>query len=320
MRKQMLLGTDLNLSNICYGTGNFGTRLTREEGFAVLDAYADVGGNFIDTANVYCKWVEGLGNSSEQYIGAWLKARNAYNKMVIATKGGHYSFDQPQIPRINKAELQKDLEESLRTLGLDHIDFYWLHRDDERQEIGAIMEIMEGFVKEGKIRYYGASNYTRERMEAARIYADKTGINGFTAVSNQWSMAEVNPGCNINSDPSLVMMDKAYYQWHEQHQVPIIPFSASAYGIFQKRLLGQQLSAEMKKAYTNHKNDVIYQGLCLMSEETGLSVYALSVAWLLNQPFQVFPVASVSKVSQLKDFFEASEVVLDREFVERYIP
>ena len=90
-----LNNTELNVSRICLGTAGFGEKLNEEECFRILDAFVQAGGNFIDTANVYCKWVEGLGNCSEQIIGKWLRQRKTDGKVIVATKGAHYSFEDP---------------------------------------------------------------------------------------------------------------------------------------------------------------------------------------------------------------------------------
>lgn len=221
---------------------------------------------------------------------------------------------------MQESAIRTDLAESLRTLGLDCIDFYWLHRDNENVEIEAIVDMMEGFVKEGKIRYYGASNFKRYRMADAVGYAENQGIRGFSAVSNQWSMATVNEGGNMNSDPSLVMMDSDYYQWHTKSEMPMIPFSSGAHGFFDKLYRNAVMSDEMKRAYMNEQNLAMYDALCEWMKISGESVYALSLAWLLNQPFQVFPVAAVSRPEQLHDFVRASEIVLEKNLAEKFIP
>ena len=317
MQKVNLYHTDLVLSNICYGTGNFGDTLDKSQAFGNLDCFVEMGGNFIDTANVYCKWLPGTGNSSEQFIGEWLRNRGAYQNVVIATKGGHYDFEKPDISRVNKEEIKRDLEESLRTLGLDCIDFYWLHRDDESKEVGEILEFMEELVKEGKIRFYGASNFKMSRLEEARVYAEKNNIKGFSAVSNQWSMASVNKGFNLNADKSLVMMDQQYYEWHEKHRMPMIPYSASAHGFFSKLERGT-LSEDMKKAYLNERNQKLFALLKEASREYGVSLYCLTQAYFFCHEFQVFPVAAVSRPEQLKDFDAASELVLDKDWIDQF--
>lgn len=314
MKKLKLKNTDLELSNICYGTGNFGERLTKEEAFRNLDLFAAAGGNFIDTANVYCRWVPGMKNCSEQFIGEWLKSRSAYNKVVIATKGGHYDLKKPEVSRINPAEVRKDLLESLQTLGLSQIDFYWLHRDDPEMEIEAIVDMMEQFVREGLIRYYGASNYRQDRMEAAVQYAQDSGIQGFSAVSNQWSLASVNTGEDLKRDKTLVMMDGSYYQWHQKTGMPMVPYSSGAHGYFQKLYEGKELTEKLRRTYENDKNSRIFETLAALHQETGVSVHVLSLAWLLNQPFEVFPVVSATRPEQLNDFFAASELEVSRDF------
>lgn len=335
MKKQRMKGTGLDLSRICLGTGNFGEKLDRKQAFELLDRFRDMGGNFIDTANVYCRWVPGLENSSEQYIGQWLKERNAPGHMAVATKGGHYDFSRPERSRVNPADISRDLEESLKTLGVDCIDLYWLHRDDETRDIGQILDFMEELVRQGKIRYYGASNFRRERLEAAERYAQSHGIKGFCAVSNQWSAASVNPGWNLNPDPSLVIMDEDLYQWHKKGLVPAAPFSSSAHGFFSKlhragiqapegnvsredvsRALKESTMAEgLKRAYMNQRNLKLYGILSRAAGDYGLSLFAMSQVYFFNRPFQVFPVCAVSAADQLLDFEAAEQCVLDKELI-----
>ncbi len=320
MKRIKLSGTDLELSNICLGGGGFGVKLTEDQAFEVMDAFAEAGGNFIDTANVYCRWVPGKGNCSEKIIGKWLKSRNSYKTAVIATKGGHYDFDEPQKSRITESEIRKDMEDSLKTLGLDYIDFYWLHRDDENKPIEDIVNILEKLVGEGLIRFYGASNYKLDRIIAAKKYASENNLRGFSAVSNQWSLASVNPGANINPDPTLAFMTEEYYRWHRETLMPVIPYSSTAFGFFEKlaRAGGDEtkLPEDMRRAYVNSRNLRIYRELVPLSKKLGVSVHALSLACLTNQPFDVIPINSVRNTRQLKDIIRASEVELGLNFME----
>ena len=331
MKKIKMLNTNLELSNICLGCGDFGGKLSKDEAFEIMDTYVVSGGNFMDTANVYCRWIPGKGNCSEKIIGDWLKSRNAYHKVIVATKGGHYDLENPSIPRVNKKAITKDLEESLKTLGTDCIDFYWLHRDDETKPIEEIIEIMEEFVKSGKIRYYGASNYTLERMQKAKDYAIKNKYQGFSALSNQWSLATVNSQINVKADPSLKSMSPAFYQWHKKYNIPIVPYSATASGFFEKlyranpiikngELISSldelKMSENIKNNYINKCNISIYEELLKLKKENEVSLYVLSLAYLLNHPFQVFPISSVSRKEQLQDFVKASDIVLDRKIIE----
>lgn len=326
MRYVNLKDTDLQLSNVCLGTANFGEKLNRDQAFELLDAFVRNGGNFLDTANVYCRWVPGLGNCSEQVLGEWLKSRGAYRNVTIATKGAHYHIDsEDKSPRVNEQAIREDLEESLRTLGLDQMDFYWLHRDDPNRPVEEIIDIMEALREEGKIRFYGLSNYRVDRLSQARAYLASKGKCGPYAVSNQWSLASINPGGNTNPDPTLVEFSEEEYTWHKESLVPVIPFSSTAMGFFEKLKAAEvqardgQIVAEgalsliapsLRKAYLNEENLRSYEKLLAIQKETGHSLQALSVAWLTNQPFQVIPVGSARNVEQLQGLLEGSEIEL----------
>ena len=329
MKYIKLHNTSLELSNICLGAGSFGTGLNEDGTFEILDAFSEAGGNFIDTANIYGKWAEDKINHSEIAIGKWIKSRNAYDKMIIATKGGHYNLDTPDLPRLSKQDIQTDLEESLRTLELDCIDFYWLHRDDESKPVEEIIDIMQGFVTEGKIRYYGASNYRLSRMKAAEAYSRSNNYQGFSAISNRWSLASVNPEVKANSDPTLADMTKDFYQWHKESKMPAVPYSATASGFFEKLfnikpqvkdgiLIAPydkiKLPEHIQKAYINEKNLRIYEELLELKNKYNVSLYTLSIACLLNQPFDVIPVSSVRNIEQLNGFLQASEIIIEYDF------
>ena len=307
--------TDLNVSAVCLGGGSFGDALNEEATFTLLDAFVRGGGNFVDTANVYCRWVPGKGNCSEQVIGKWLKARGAYKDVIVATKGAHYRIDDSEkTPRVNRKEIREDLEDSLTALGLDTIDFYWLHRDDPSMPVEEIVDIMEEFCREGLIRYYGFSNYKTERAARAKEYAAGKGLTGPAAVSNQWSMASVNPGHNLNPDPTLVLFGEEEYRWHEETGVPSIPFSSSALGFFEKldKAGGDPalLAPVMRNAFWNEENQKKYEKLCALREETGLPLQTLSLAWLTAQPFTVIPVCGARNCEQLESVLTVGDLQL----------
>jgi aryl-alcohol dehydrogenase-like predicted oxidoreductase len=315
MKRIKLHGTDLELGNLCLGGGGFGSGFSREQTFELLDAFMDAGGNFVDTAAVYGRWNPDRDNCSEKIIGEWLASRKARDKMVVATKGGHYTLGVPQVSRVTPEEVRKDIEDSLRALGLDRIDFYWLHRDDEAQPVSDIVDMMEGFVKEGKVRYYGASNYRLERMEAATRHAREKNCQGFSAVSNRWSLATPNAEALVAGDPTCHRMTDALHQWHCQSKMPAIPYSASGGGYFEKlhqsKNGGPAVYDWLEKLYANERNQKIYEGLLALRGDRAVSLYSLSLACLINQPFDVIPISSVKTLAQLNEFVRASEIEPD---------
>lgn len=291
------------------------------------------GGNFIDTANVYCKWLEGHGNCSEQIIGKWLKDRGTQGKVIVATKGAHYSFEDQGRSRVNREDIRTDLDESCRTLGTDVIDFYWLHRDDPEKPAEEVVDILEEMQKEGRIRYFGFSNYRTKRLKEIQKCLEERNHPGITAVSNQWSLAGINPGGNANPDPTLVEFSREEYKWHCETKTASIPFSSTAIGFFSKlqkmgvpytekvdtfwmRNMESQianLSESIKKSYWNKTNLRTYQKLLKLQKETGHSLQSLSLAYFFHQPFQTVPVTGVSNLNQLKDALAACDIDFEPE-------
>ena len=202
MNRHKLLGTDLEVSPICLGPAGFGSRIDRETAFLMLDRFLDAGGCFVDTASVYARDRAAGISRSEEILGIYRKSRRD-SQLLIATKGAHYDLSTRE-SRVNRAAICADLDESLRTLGCECIDLYWLHRDDESRPIEEIIDIMESLTAAGKIRYYGASNYSTQRLARAKEYAKSIGARGFSAVSNYWTPLCENEGYPLSADTTLV--------------------------------------------------------------------------------------------------------------------
>lgn len=160
-------------------------------------------------------------------------------------------------------------------------------------------------------------------MEEARIYAKNHSMQGFSAVSNMWSAASVNPVFHTMRDTTMELMDDAFYEWHRKTKMPVIPFTSTANGFFEKLFRANVkvkdgvlftpveetgLKADLVKTYLNEKNLRLYEELLTVHKETGSSLIALSLAYLINQPFDVVPVGSVTKLEQLNGLLEAGDI------------
>ncbi len=297
--------TDLNVSALCFGTCPLSLVAEEKEVFRLFDRFVDGGGNFFDTANVYGKWAPWYSNFSEQRIGRWLRTR-APGSVIIATKGCHYDLDDPgHTPRVAAAALAADLEESLRDLGLETIDLYWLHRDDPTRPIGEILEACEAQRRAGKLRWYGASNFTAERLRQAKAYADAHGLAGFVAVSNQWSLAQPVPGCNNNPDPTLVLQGPDELAFHAETGTMAIPFQATARGWFAKAAAGEVIEPGVTHAFDSPVNRAVLAELMAESAATGMPVQSLALLRLARQSFPVVPITSASNDPQMDTLLEA---------------
>lgn len=307
--------TDLRPSSLCMGTGDFGGAIDRQMSFTLLDMFFDHGGTFIDTAKIYNDWIPGETSRSEKVIGEWMRQRSNRHSIILATKGAHFDLATPMIQRLSSGEIISDLNASLAHLQTDFIDLYWLHRDDPSRPVGDILTTLSSQVEAGKIRYYGCSNWRLERIEEAQAFAAANGLPGFVAVQNMWSLARIDPA-GI-SDPTIVAMDDALWEYHRKQQLTAIPFSAQANGLFQKMAAGNvdSLSPMHQKMYLNPDTERRFSQLVKLRDQSGLTVTQIVLGYLLAQPFPTIPVFSSRNVAQLLDTLSAGAVHLTSEQV-----
>ena len=300
--------TDLVVTPMCLGTVNYGSDMSEADSIRQLNEYTELGGNFIDTAHLYGDWNPGDGPRSEIAIGKWLKERGGRNNVVICTKGAHPVV--MHIPRCSDAEIQADLDDSLKSLNTDYIDIYFLHRDDPNRPASEIIEFLEKKVKEGKIRYYGCSNWKLDRIKEANQYAKIHGMQGFCCNQLMWSLAEIN--FDGLSDKTFVLMDSPTYRYHEETGLNVMAYMSVAKGYFARRLNGETLPQSVKDVYDNEANEKIYailKDVCAKSPE---AVTDYTFRYLMDEhPFPSVPVASFDNFQQLKDGMSSVEANID---------
>ncbi|CAN7634046.1 aldo/keto reductase [Paenibacillus sp. LjRoot56] len=312
MRYRSIPGTALTPSVICLGTSNFGEAVSRDTSIELMDRFLDKGGNFLDTAKVYSDWLPGERSRSEKLIGEWMKSRKNRSKIVLATKGAHPELETMHLPRLSREDIISDVEQSLRHLQTDYIDLYWLHRDDPQRPADDIMDTMNLLVQQGKIRYFGCSNWRSERIEVAQHYAGKKGIQGFAASQTKWSLASYSPG----NDPTTVTMDETELAYHERTGMPAIPYNAQASGFFSGRYKSEMLlepNNDNKNVWKlcNEKNIQKLKSVEAIAQRLDLTMTQVSLGYLLKHPFPVFPISGCKNNNQLDDSCAAGDVHLD---------
>jgi aryl-alcohol dehydrogenase-like predicted oxidoreductase len=283
---------------------DFSQRQTNE----FLDAYAALGGNFIDTARVYGDFAGGVCGISERAIGNWMAARHNRAELVIGTKGGHPLLSSMNVGRLDRESLASDISESLADLMTDHVDIYWLHRDDVSRPVGDILETLNGFIEAGLTRGIGVSNWSPARIREANDYAASHGLTGFAANQPQFSLARQA----LVEDPTLCQMDSEMYDFHLSSKLACIPYSSQAKGFFIKLSESgvDSLPDKAKRRFLTPDNLAVYERLLALSRETGYSVGALSLAYLTCQPFDTFPIVGVSRLTQIEALREAGDAVI----------
>jgi aryl-alcohol dehydrogenase-like predicted oxidoreductase len=303
--------TNLQPYRICFGTVPLGSTLDDAASFALLDAYMEAGGNFIDTAKVYADWLPNEGSTSEKCIGRWMKARNNRSRTILATKGAHPELNSMHIGRMSPDEIRSDLEASLRHLQTDVIDLYWLHRDDTRRPLEETIDVLNEQVSAGKIRYFGCSNWHVRRIQAANDYAARSGQQGFVANQPLWNLAHIDP--TAIADQTMVVMDDSQYDFHLQSGLSMIPYTSQANGVFNKMAEGrfQALGEMQQKMYASSENQALFERIQVLSERTGLTITQIVLGYLLSQPFTTIPIIGSHTLEQLQDSLSAAQVLLD---------
>ena len=283
MRYRDFLGRKTSV--LCLGTVGLGFDFSQKQSNEILDAYVELGGNFLDTARVYGDFAGGVCGISERAVGNWLAARRNREQIIVGTKGGHPELSAMNVGRLDRENLSDDIRRSLDDLMVDQVDIYWLHRDDVSRPVGEILETLNGFLQAGYTRFIGVSNWTAVRIREANAYAAAHGMTGFCANQPQFSLARQE----VMTDPTLYQMDREMYEFHVETGMPCVPFSSQAKGFFIKLHDGAEISDGAKRRFDSPGNRAIYARLLALSEETGYSVGALSLAYLTCNRFDIFP-------------------------------
>ncbi len=306
--------TSLSVSPLSLGTGSYGTGIDERTAFALLDSYVELGGNVLDTANVYGKWGVEKTNTSEQIIGRWLKANHNRNELVLCTKGCHYEMDTPHIQRVTPEALRQDLAESMQSLSADSIDLYYLHRDNPAVPVGEMVDALHEAVHKGWVHHVGVSNWTAERIIAAQDYArSQYGIERFLVADQMmWNLAVPNRA--EPAGPYTLAMNEALFALHQRSGMAVFVYSSQANGFFSKALRDDFETNPafngVKAAFLNEETQRRVELVRQISQETGFDGTQIALAWLLNQPVVTVPIIGCRTVEQLESSFGALDAGL----------
>jgi len=292
MRRRKLPGVGPEVSVISFGGALLETYAHAE---ILLDAYYEAGGNLLDTA-----WLYRLGRI-DRYFGDWMAARGVRDEMVLIGKGAHSPLVYPDV-------IGRQLSESLDRLKTDQIEIYFMHRDNPAVPVGEFVDAMDAEVAAGRIGIYGGSNWTRERMDAAFVYAERNGRHLPGAISNNFSLAEmVNPVW----PGVLAASDEAWKAWLRQRRIPIFAWSSQARGFFTERAAPDKLSEkELVNAWYSDKNFARRGRAVALGRRLGKTPVQVALAYCLAQDFPVVPIIGPLAVSELEDSLQALDITL----------
>lgn len=302
-------GIEKSISLLVQGTTMIGSG-DLDYSFALLDQVFELGCNTFDTAHVYG------GGDNERTVGRWVRERGIRDQVVIIGKGAHpYGRN-----RVTPEDIASDIADSLERFGFEYMDLYLLHRDDPEVPVGPIVESLNEHQRAGRIGAFGGSNWTHQRIQEANEYARTRGLTPFAASSPHFSLAVqlTAPweGCISITGPE----QQAARDWYRETRMPLFSWSSVALGFFSGRISRENLEAAKEgpdalcvRCYASEENFQRLDRARQLGERKGLSASQVALAWVLNQPMNIFPLVGSRSVEEFKENLAVLDLALTPE-------
>jgi aryl-alcohol dehydrogenase-like predicted oxidoreductase len=299
--------SDLEVFPLCLGGNVFGWTADEAQSFAVLDAYAAAGGNFIDTADSYSAWAEGnVGGESETVIGTWLKARGNRDDVVIATKVSQH----PDYQGLSAENIKAAADASLRRLGTDRIDLYYTHFDKPEVPVEEIIGALDELVRAGKVRHIAASNISAERLKESLDVSDSEGLARYVALQPHYNLV------------SRDTYEGGLQDLAERAGLAAVPYYALASGFLTGKYragttVGSPRAQGAGKHLRTERGRRVLDALDEIAGAHEVPVATVALAWLAARPTVTAPIASARTVEQLPALVGVAELRLTDEDLAR---
>ncbi len=292
--------TELDVFRLCLGGNVFGWTADESESFAVLDAYAEAGGNFIDTADTYMRPNMGV---SETIIGRWMAERGNRDDIVLATKVGSDGG-------LSAHNVREHAEASLRRLQTDRIDVYYAHKDDPDVPVAETLRAFDELVRDGKVLHIAASNLSGERLRESLDCSWREGLAEYVALQPHYNLVERE------------RYEREYAPIVAEHDLACLPYYGLAKGFLTGKYRPGGPEVDSPRAagaseYLDARGERVLAALDAVAAERAASVPAVALAWLSAQPGVVAPIASARSVEQLEALLPAVGLKLTDDELER---
>jgi aryl-alcohol dehydrogenase-like predicted oxidoreductase len=303
MQMRKLGGSDLEVPVIMLGGNVFGWTVNEENSFRILDKALDSGLNFIDTADVYSRWVPGhRGGESEMIIGKWMAQGGKRDRVVLATKVGMDMGGGKQ--GLAPEYITQAVEDSLKRLRTDRIDLYQSHKDDESTPLADTLGAYQRLIQQGKVRYIGASNYSGARLRDAMETSRRSGLPAYQTLQPLYNLVERQP---YESELAPVVAG---------YGLGVVPYYALASGFLSGKYRGEADTQGKARGrgvakYMNPKGFAVIDALESIARARNSTAAAVALAWLIAQPGITAPIASATSERQVEDLLAATSLELD---------
>jgi aryl-alcohol dehydrogenase-like predicted oxidoreductase len=309
MQKRQLGKSSLQVPILCLGGNVFGWTVDERESFRLLDAALDAGLNFIDTADVYSRWVNGHeGGESETVLGKWFARSGRRSQVLLATKLGFEMGDNKK--GLSRKYIAEAVEASLRRLQTDYIDLYQAHTDDKETPLEETLSAFDTLVDQGKVRVIGASNYSGARLKEAIQISQKNNLARYECLQPNYSLVERD---SFESDLLPVV---------EMYGIGVIPYFALAAGFLTGKYRSKQDAAgkargQMVEKYLNDRGFAVLDALDAVAADLNSAPARVALAWLIAKRGVTAPIASATSLDQLNDLAEATRLKLPPDAISR---
>ncbi len=302
--------SSLEVGPLCLGGNVFDWTIDERRSFEILDAFIDAGGNFIDTADVYSVWVpDNEGGDSERVIGNWIRARGGKPEgLVIATKVGS---PMPYGWGLGREHILDSARRSIERLGVDAIDLYYAHRDDDETELAETLGAFDELVRDGLVRTIGASNYPAARLAEALDISDRDGLARYEVLQPCYNLLDRD---DFEGELQQLCIDR---------EIAVAPYYALAAGFLTGKYQRGHQEPDTPRAtstmhrYGDERGFRVVHALGEVAQETGTSEAQVAIAWLAAQPAVAAPIASATSVDQLMQLVRAATIELSEDQLAR---
>ncbi len=307
MEHRTLGRTDLNVSTLCLGTMTMGWTSSKEDSFAVMDYALENGINFFDTADVYSFWAKGNpGGVAESWIGEWLTARNARDKVIIATKARGKMWAGPAGEGLSRSHLLRAVEDSLRRLQIETIDLYQSHWPDNDTSVEETMRAFEDMVQQGKVRWLGCSNHSPAQLREGLDASARLGISRYESLQPHYNLVH-----RTEYEAELMSLCA-------REKLGVIPYSPLEGGFLTGKYRRDGSSpqnsrghdSERMAAYATEAGFKIVDSLAEIGQRHSATIAQTALAWLLANPTVTSAIIGANTVEQLAETVKAEQIKL----------
>lgn len=295
---------------MAFGGNVFGWTIDENQSFEIIDAFVGAGFNFIDTANNYSYWVKGNdGGESERIIGNWLKKRRIRDKVIIATKVGGRGKTTDRANNSRK-HIMEEVDKSLQRLQTDYIDLYQTHYDDGDTPIEETLSTYQDLIKEGKIRWIGASNISPERLDESFKIAKEHNLPRYETLQLEYNLY-AREYYEENLEPIALKQNLGVMNYYSLA-------SGFLTGKYRKEDdLSQSQRGKDVKRFMDARGNRILDTLAEIATEYKTTSAVIALAWLLERPSITAPIVSATSLSQLEAIIQAPMMNLSNSDVMR---